>query len=105
MARHAIIIGIDQYTNANWILNGAVKDALAFREWAIGAGGVDPKNVRLLLSTEDAAAKAMRTAEATRRDIRSVILDYQKDAGKGAERLYFYYAGHGLSAPGVKKGG
>jgi hypothetical protein len=103
MARHAIIIGIDQYANRDWNLNGAVKDALTFRDWAISAGSVEPQNVRLLLSTGDAEAKKLATAEATRANITQAIQDYQDGAGEGAERLYFYYAGHGLSAPGVMK--
>lgn len=105
MAGHAIVIGIDRYSNPAWSLQGAVKDALAFHRWSTTAGGVKPENVRLLLSTDDAQAKALATAEATRGEIRKVILEYQEGAGKGGDRLYFFYAGHGLSAPGVTKGG
>lgn len=105
MARHAIIIGIDRYANPAWALKGAVKDALAFHRWCTTAGGVEPGNVRLLLSTDDAGAQALATAEATQREIRKAILAFQEGAGRGADRLYFYYAGHGLSAPGVTKGG
>src|SRR5260221_8908753 len=104
MADHAIIIGVDDYSNAAWRLDAAVKDALAFRKWVTTAGGVDGKNVQLFLSTQDREAKALARGEATRPRIREVILEFQGGAGKGGQRLFFYYAGHGLSAPGVTKG-
>jgi hypothetical protein len=82
-----------------------VRDALAFARWAVGAGGVATADLSLLLSprpdepprTEGLVAPR----EATRVNLLKVLQAFKlKAAGKGADRLYFFYAGHGLSAPG-----
>ena len=114
MSAHAIVIGIDNYSHAEWRLTGAVRDAIAFARWAVTAGGVDPSNVTLLLSplAEDpplaeqlqASGGAPDLSARARPATRSAILDtfdaYQSGAGKDADRLWFYYAGHGLAAAG-----
>ena len=42
--------------------------------------------------------------EADSANINDAILAFQNGAGAGGERLYLYYAGHGLSAPGASSG-
>ena len=62
---HALVIGIDEYDNADWNLTGAVADATAFAEWVVKAGGVDPANLTLLLSPVGNVPNAKRaTADA-----------------------------------------
>jgi hypothetical protein len=114
MSAHAIVIGIDNYSHAEWRLTGAVRDAIAFARWAVTAGGVDPSNLTLLVSplAEDpplaerlqASGGAPDLSARARPATRGAILDtfdaYQSGAGKDADRLWFYYAGHGLAAAG-----
>ncbi|HEY6179107.1 MAG TPA: caspase family protein [Kofleriaceae bacterium] len=101
----AIVIGIDHYAVDAWGLNGAVRDALAFARWAVGSGGVATTDLSLLLSARPAEPPDIKglvaPVEATRVNLLKVLQAFKlKAAGKGADRLYFFYAGHGLSAPG-----
>ena len=103
MPRFAIVIGIDRYANAAWNLEGAGADAVEFARWALAEGGVEPENLRLLLSTESPPAD-LQHVEADSAGINDAVLAFQNGAGAGGDRLYFYYAGHGLSAPGASSG-
>jgi uncharacterized caspase-like protein len=103
MPRFAIVIGIDRYANADWNLDAAGSDAVAFARWALEEGGVEPENLRLLLST-DAPPDDLPHKEADSANINDAILAFQNGAGDGGDRLYLYYAGHGLSAPGASAG-
>jgi hypothetical protein len=110
MPAHAIIFGIDKYTNPEWELSGAVYDAIDFAKWATTEGGVATADLHLLLSPRDeagtvaeilesrGAAPELRVAVAAETTIRKTLYAYQKQqAGKHADRLWFYYAGHGLA--------
>jgi len=105
LARHALIIGIGDYPDEDWNLPAAVPDAIRFKDWVVTHGGVEPANVRLLLSPWPENLTDYPKAEADRRSIITAIQQFQTGAGQGGERLYFYYAGHGVSAPGVTTGG
>ncbi|MBC7263456.1 MAG: caspase family protein [Chloroflexi bacterium] len=105
MSRFAVVIGIDAYANPAWNLTAAVSDALRFTEWALGPGGVAFENLRLLLSPTQANATHLPYKEATSRHIVETIQEFQEGLAQGADRLYFYFAGHGLSAPDVSYGG
>jgi|GEM_PF-2178668 len=111
MANFAVIIGISAYNNSAWNLDAAVPDALDFTDWALKAGGVPPQNVWLLLSPMPGSnppippdIPALQVKGATGADIRGVIAEFKNKAGQGGERLYVYYAGHGVSAPGATQG-
>jgi len=97
VANWALVIGIDEYWTERACLKGAVNDALAMREWLLATGGVDPKNLKLLLSPR-AGRKPKRLSykSATRRTILNAVEELVK-IGTG-ERLYFFFAGHGLTA-------
>jgi caspase domain-containing protein len=103
MTNFAIVIGIDRYDNPELRLSGAVNDALDFADWAQAKGDVPPQHLRLLLSPETPVGRAHSPADA--QTIHQVIADVQNGAAAGAGRLYFYYAGHGVSAPGVASSG
>ncbi|HEX8407698.1 MAG TPA: caspase family protein, partial [Thermoanaerobaculia bacterium] len=94
---HALVIGIDRYKNKEWELTGAVRDALAFADWAVKSGGVDPANLTLLLSP---VPKGLKTKRATEKAIREALRLLRNGAAKDVDRLWFYYAGHGMAPPG-----
>jgi hypothetical protein len=97
---HAIIVGINRYRSDQGIgsLNGAVNDALLFREWLIDpdGGGLDPAHVTLFISPEDGSFAPSREV------IEDQILGtfYQKRS-EGVRpvgrRLYLFMAGHGVA--------
>jgi hypothetical protein len=102
MSQFAIIIGVDHYEDPAWRLTAAVDDALAFREWALGPGGVPPENVHLLLSPAPDRELGIPYEPADSEHIIDVIQQFQDGRGAGGERLYFYYAGHGAAAPDAR---
>src|SRR5215216_1825782 len=119
MRAHAVVIGIDSYPKPEWCLTGAVRDAVAFARWAVTAGGVDLKDLRLLLSPlpdgpplaellkadQGAPDLSAQTTDASWQSIAKTFQAYRTGAGKDADRLWFFYAGHGLAenaaAPGA----
>lgn len=94
----AIVIGIDRYRNADFNLTGAVADALAFRDWALGPGGVAEADLRLFLSPLHDRVTPLQAKAPTRRDIGLELDALVNGGGEAFDRLYFYFAGHGLSA-------
>ena len=113
MSAHAIVIGIDHYARPEWQLNGAVRDALRFAAWATTTGGVADDDLHLLLAPAPETTRAeLEDAAATKPDLvdraiaptkdaikRLLSAYYRGKAGEGADRLWFYYAGHGLAPP------
>ena len=100
--RWAIVIGIDEYGDAGMRLSAAVSDARRFRDWVLApdGGGVPEGNLRLLLSRRpDDPGLDGAVAEATKDNIVTAINDLVVAAeGQEAERLYLYFAGHGITA-------
>src|SRR5262245_19930251 len=104
MTAHAIVIGIDSYANSEWNLSGAVNDAIAFARWALSSGGVAPADLKLLLSPRDGTSPfdggpVLRYDPATT-DAIDAILERYTTRPCDATRLWVYYAGHGVLAPG-----
>jgi hypothetical protein len=97
---YAIVIGIDNYISAP-ILNASVNDALIFSEWALNNGEVPPDNLYLLLSPLDGRKLDIPFTQATNRNIKDTI---KKIAGMPGKRLFFYFAGHGLTPPSASFG-
>ena len=64
------------------------------RRWRSGLQPAPP-SLRL------AARTTLPYKKADARDITKVINDFSNGAGAGGERLFFYFSGHGLSAPGA----
>jgi hypothetical protein len=98
MARVAIVIGIDKYWDPDVSLTGAVSDALKFREWVTAHGGVDEQNVFLLLGPVNETELAYPSKRPTRLAIIDAIDKVLTGSWASPERLYFYFAGHGLSS-------
>jgi uncharacterized caspase-like protein len=97
MRAQALVIGIDKYRHTNWNLTGAVRDAVAFADWTVKAGGVNPADLTLLLSPPGEVKNAKR---ATRKAVLEAFHQLQTGAARAADRFWFYYAGHGLAPPG-----
>jgi hypothetical protein len=97
----AVVIGIDRYWSERACLKGAVSDALRMRKWLLdpAGGNVPEENLALILSPTAGNEPAdVEAVEATNAAIVSSIADLLKRSKGEGERLYFYYAGHGLTA-------
>jgi Caspase domain len=104
--RRAVVVGIDGYANPDWRLDGAVRDALAFADWVLKAGGVAPGGLRLLLSPLPGApppavpAGVPAPLPATSQGIIGALAELRRlKAEEGGDRVYVYYAGHGAALP------
>jgi len=83
----AVIVGIDAYKRQP--LTSAVNDANAARDALIGLGSLAERDITLLTS---------KSRRPTRDAIRDALYEVYK-SGDTYDRLYFYFAGHGLLAP------
>lgn len=101
MNNWAIVIGVDYYpANEAWTLQGAVRDALAMRDWLLNpnGGNVAFQNLRLLLSPcPDAPAPSLKFIEATQTKIEDAINDLLTQSRSCGDRVFLYFSGHGLS--------
>src|SRR5438270_6761974 len=107
MGNCALVIGIDAYKNTEWNLHSAVSDALAFAAWAITQGGVEPKDMILLLSPlnpgpgntlalpDNAGSISFAPADSD-----TIVKAVNRLTQLTAPRAFVYFAGHGCSAPG-----
>ncbi len=110
MGNCALVIGIDVYKNADWKLDSAVSDALAFAAWALGEGGVDASDMHLLLSPANlppgntvTLPNNAGTLPFERADSRSILIAVKHLAQQNAPKAFVYFAGHGCSAPGSRR--
>ena len=97
----AVVIGVDRYWSERASLKGAVADALRMREWLLdpSGGAVPAENMAVLLSpSEGSDPTDVEAPEATTANIVNAIADLLKRSRGEGERLFFYYAGHGLTA-------
>lgn len=101
MANWAVVIGIDEYWKETVCLKGAVGDALRMREWLLdpAGGNVPDRNLFLVLGPRPGrpVPAGIDHQPATKDRIVEVINRlWQKSGGEG-ERLFVFFAGHGLS--------
>ena len=96
----AVIIGIDRYWSDQASLRGAVHDALAMRKWVLdpAGGNVPEQQLLLLLSPREGENPGVKSIEATKDNINLAINDLMLISNGEGERLYFFFAGHGLTA-------
>jgi uncharacterized caspase-like protein len=96
----ALVVGIDKYWSDEAALHGAVRDALRMREWLLdgAGGGVPAEHLVLALAPRDDESPDLPFVEATKDKIMIAINDLLSMSGGKGERLYFFYAGHGLTA-------
>ena len=103
MANHALVIGCDRYWDDASALEGAVRDALEVRRWLLDPerGAVPRQNLTLLLSPTPGTALPPALAGvpvATRPHIVAAVESVLMRADGDEGTLYFYFAGHGLTA-------
>jgi len=95
----ALVIGIDGYDEPHSNLKGCVRDALGVRAWLLdpAGGGVPPDQLILALSgTEESPAWEVDSVGATKRDIFMALSRLAEQADGQSDRLFFYFAGHGI---------
>lgn len=103
MPDHAIVIGIDRYDHSPWNLSAAVRDACAFADWVTkgGAGRATRQTLTLLLSPLDGKKpKLPPDGPATRDAVHAAFARYARKEEVEADRLWVYYAGHGITGDG-----
>jgi uncharacterized caspase-like protein len=103
MQNWAIVIGIDKYWTQEACLKGAVRDALKMREWLVRSdgGAVPSRNVYLLLDRDTSSPSpptGVKVLNAKRDSVIDAIEDLLKLSHGQAERLFFYFAGHGIAS-------
>lgn len=96
MANYAIIIGINDYLPPERMglktLQGAIRDAELVHEWVVSHGNVPADKARLITSVLNPLAPLKQQVDAA-------IVEMMQDiiaGGGSANRLYFYFAGHGI---------
>src|SRR5262245_19107202 len=99
----ALIVGIDKYGQASTLkeLNGAVRDAEAFRDWLIDSAGVPKEHVKTMVS--DAAGSIPKLLEIVD-EVERLYKRSQKGEEAIGRRLYIFLAGHGVG-PGLDEAG
>lgn len=96
----AVVIGLDRYWSEQASLRGAVNDALAMRKWLLdpAGGNVPEEQLLLLLSPREGADPGVESIAGTKDNIILAINDLMLLSKGEGDRLYFFFAGHGLSA-------
>jgi hypothetical protein len=103
----AIVIGIDRYDDpAIPQLTGPVNDALKMAKWLLdpARGKLGEDNLSLILDpipnpidpSLTRLSKLGNVLQATKRVVMTTIRDLPARAPSGGDRLFFFYAGHGL---------
>ena len=97
----AVVIGVDDYGRDELSLSAAVADAESFRDWVVAGdgGGVPEENVRVLLARRaDNSGASDADRVPTKDNIVTAINEIVTASGGTGERLYFFFAGHGITA-------
>ena len=99
MANWAIAIGIDQYWRPEACLNGAVRDAQRIAKWFLDpdGGNVPRANVERLATPRKGKPQPRGWDEATKDNITTAVTELVERSGARGERLFFYFAGHGMT--------
>ena len=100
MDNWAVVIGIDRYWSKEVSLKGAVRDAEKVCEWLLSpdGGAVPESNLVFLASPLRGRKRPAGSVEANKDNITEGIAKLIRKSGGKGDRLFFYYAGHGLTA-------
>lgn len=97
----AVVIGVDEYGSDRLRLSAAVADAERFRDWVLAddGGRVPRENLRLLLARRaDDPGAGDEEPVPTKDNVVTAINEIVTASGGAGERLYFFFAGHGITA-------
>jgi hypothetical protein len=100
-ANWAVVIGVDEYGHDDLRLSAAVADAERFCSWVVDPkrGNVPQENLRLLLARRPEAPAGSKEERAPTKDnIVTAINEVVTESRGAGERLYFFFAGHGITA-------
>src|SRR4051812_27848904 len=90
----AVIVGINYYTPENLgglpTLEAPMNDASDFEEWLLTIGGLPKKNIEVVKSTANPLEPLQKQVDD------AIIKTILKVPQTGAERIYFYFSGHGV---------
>ncbi len=104
MSSYAIVVGINDYTPEDdeglRTLNGAISDAESFKRWVTTTGRVDDKNCHLITSTKKPLTPVKDMIDDAIQKINQTVIN---EDNNDADRLYFYFAGHGLGVEDDKE--
>ena len=100
MSNYAVVVGINHYTPPEnkglRSLQGAIHDATEFYNWVTTNGGVPKENCHLILSTFDS-----ENPKPIKKQVDDALIAINKavvaNDNRDADRLYYYFAGHGLA--------
>lgn len=97
MPDRAVVVGISRYP-ALTALQGPENDAIAFTEWLTDpqGGKVPPDRVTQILSSQFPQASDPTTATIDSA-FEAIIRDADANGGRAGERLYLFFAGHGIA--------
>jgi len=84
--KHALLIGLGEYRDGRYSLEGPPNDAGSIRGLLVSQWGFDPAKVRTLINRE-----------ATRGNILGALQDLERTSRPG-DLVLFYFSGHGTSA-------
>ena len=97
----AVVIGVDEYGPEVPTLSAAVADAELFSKWVTAeqGGNVPKENIRLLLGRAGGDGAAREGGDAPTKDniVTAINEVVTESCGRG-ERLYLFFAGHGITA-------
>ena len=99
MRAAALLVAVETYADPGLNLNGPAGDASRIRQWLLGHGGVTADDMTVLISSRKKRLQA--NGPATLDAVFAALLKLSK---KGADRVYFYFSGHGIAvAPDRKR--
>src|ERR1043165_3390217 len=92
---HALVVGIDTYTNGVPPLQTAVHDAEVIAERLVGRHGFE-------LSGPGEASSLLCNADATRERLLTIVREEWLRCVGPDDRVLVYFAGHGVSVPSAE---
>ena len=99
MRAAALLVAVETYADPGLNLNGPAGDAGRMRKWLLDHGGVAADDMTVLISSRKKRLQA--DGPATLDAVFAALLKLSK---KGADRVYFYFSGHGIAvAPDRKR--
>jgi Caspase domain len=100
MSNWAIVIGINKYWRPEACLHGAVRDAVDMCEWLKNpdGGAVPESQLFVALEPDHGTAPAPTVYGADYQTVTDVIRRLVLRSGANGDRLFFYFAGHGLTS-------